>query len=147
VREKNVNFYQLEQTVSTREVKGWRLKSSSHKLNEVQRGPFTRLFRFPKINEGRAALSSPYLTSMLGVMLGQSGHPQVVEARRNYSLSPAPRPGSGRVFSTRTDLRAWGSRPKARRMVGATCAVVTGLLMVFAASPGIETSKPTLVSL
>jgi len=35
VREKNVNFYQLEQTVSTREAKGWCLKSSSYKLHEV----------------------------------------------------------------------------------------------------------------
>ncbi len=56
-------------------------------------------------------------------------------------------PGRTGVFSTRTDPRAWGSSPRRRRIVGATCAVVTGLFNVLAGRPGFETIRPTFVSL
>ncbi len=58
VREKNVNFYQLEQTVSTREVKGVS-ESSSFKLPEIPRAPFTRFFPFSYKKDGLHEAARP----------------------------------------------------------------------------------------
>lgn len=55
-------------------------------------------------------------------------------------------PGSACVPSTLTPSRLCASSPRASRMVGATCAVCTGVVKVLGESCGFDTKTMTLVS-
>src|SRR5262249_1688278 len=67
------------------------------------------------------------------------------EVRKPHS-SERPRPGSNCVCSMLTASRASGSSPSAYKIVGATCDVATGVLIVRAAKRGFETISATFVS-
>src|SRR5689334_20630881 len=62
------------------------------------------------------------------------------------SYSPPERPGSTGVPSSLTASRALGFRPRIFRIVGATWAVSTKLLIARASRLGLDTNSMTLVS-
>src|SRR5262249_45854441 len=100
----------------------------------------------PSAERGKKPQSGISLTR-LRVLSPARNRDAAVGAAAVHSLSSSTsRPGSSRVFSTRTERSAPGSRPRLRRIVGATCEVATGVLITFALNSGLETISPTLVS-
>src|SRR5436309_2255329 len=91
---------------------------------------------------------------MLAIGLEERGHKERRAAVRSPSVVPVRSPwgasygraGNTSVFSNCTDFKARGLSPRARRIVGATWAVVTGVLSTLDLNAGLETMSPTLVS-